>query len=139
LEVAEHIPAESADDFIKTLTSLAPAVLFSAAVPGQGGVGHRNEQWQSYWATLFYNHGYLPLDFVREEIWGNRSVSWWYAQNILLYVKKDLLATCPFKHRLYGPEKFTSLDRIHPENYNNALKRGTGYYVVRRLIKKFFN
>jgi len=28
---------------------LAPVVLFSTAIPGQGGRDHLNEQWQTYW------------------------------------------------------------------------------------------
>jgi SAM-dependent methyltransferase len=37
LEVAEHLPAASADDFVASLAHLAPVVLFSAAAPYQGG------------------------------------------------------------------------------------------------------
>src|SRR5205823_14322324 len=49
LEVAEHLPESRATTFIKDLTRLAPVVLFSAAIPGQGGRDHVNEQWQTYW------------------------------------------------------------------------------------------
>src|SRR5688572_22196352 len=35
LEVAEHLPSQSAQRFIELLTTLAPAILFSAAIPGQ--------------------------------------------------------------------------------------------------------
>src|SRR3981081_11169 len=44
LEVAEHLPAASADALVALLTRHAPVVLFSAAIPGQGGTGHVNEQ-----------------------------------------------------------------------------------------------
>src|SRR5688572_24615493 len=40
LEVAEHLPPEAGLLLVKELTQLAPQVLFSAAVPGQFGVGH---------------------------------------------------------------------------------------------------
>jgi hypothetical protein len=40
LEVAEHLPPERAESFIRELCDLAPVVLFSAAIPGQGGTGH---------------------------------------------------------------------------------------------------
>lgn len=40
LEVAEHLPEECAKPFIKTLTTLGLVVLFSAAIPFQGGTGH---------------------------------------------------------------------------------------------------
>ena len=50
LEVAEHLSPERAEGFVADRVAMAPTVLFSAAIPGQGGVGHLNEQWQSYWA-----------------------------------------------------------------------------------------
>ena len=50
LEVAEHLPKRVGEALVARLTELAPAVLFSAAIPFQGGTGHINEQWQSYWA-----------------------------------------------------------------------------------------
>jgi SAM-dependent methyltransferase len=49
LEVAEHLPVACAGEFVASLTSLGSAVLFSAAVPGQGGTHHVNERWQDYW------------------------------------------------------------------------------------------
>jgi SAM-dependent methyltransferase len=48
LEVAEHLPPQSAEDFVDSLTRLAPVVLFSAAIPLQGGTHHLNEQWPDY-------------------------------------------------------------------------------------------
>lgn len=38
VEVAEHLNHESSRTFVKTLTGLAPVVMFSAAVPYQGGI-----------------------------------------------------------------------------------------------------
>jgi hypothetical protein len=32
-------------------------VLFSAAIPFQGGVGHINEQWPDYWVKYFSKTG----------------------------------------------------------------------------------
>jgi len=51
-EVAEHLPAESADTLCDSLVRhLAPggSLLFTAAHPGQRGDGHINEQPQAYW------------------------------------------------------------------------------------------
>jgi SAM-dependent methyltransferase len=86
LEVAEHLPAEFAAAFVASLVAHAPVVLFSAAIPFQGGADHVNEQWQSYWAALFADHGYVPVDAVRPRVWGDARVAYYYAQNILLYV-----------------------------------------------------
>jgi len=66
--------------------------LFSAAVPGQGGTEHVNEQWPEYWHDKFANYGFLKLDIIRKEIWLNPSVKYWYRQNTFVYTKKDLLA-----------------------------------------------
>jgi 2-polyprenyl-3-methyl-5-hydroxy-6-metoxy-1,4-benzoquinol methylase len=53
LEIAEHIQKSSAPVLIESLTHLGPVILFSAAIPDQGGVDHVNEQWPEYWARLF--------------------------------------------------------------------------------------
>ena len=52
LEVAEHLPVNAADAIVESLTRLAPVVLFSAAIPHQGGVNHINEQWLDYWRDV---------------------------------------------------------------------------------------
>ena len=83
-EAAEHLSPERADSFVEDLCSASDAVLFSAAVPHQGGKGHINEQWQSWWAERFARHGYRAFDVVRSAVWANPSVRWWYAQNIVL-------------------------------------------------------
>jgi SAM-dependent methyltransferase len=57
MEVAEHLPPAAAGAFVRALTELAPALLFSAAIPRQGGTGHINEQWPSDWARLFADAG----------------------------------------------------------------------------------
>ena len=72
-EVAEHLPATSAATLIGTLTSLSDVVLFSAAIPGQGGVHHVNEQWPAYWQALFRARNYSAYDFIRPRIWNDRS------------------------------------------------------------------
>lgn len=91
LEVAEHLPPESAETFVESLTALAPYVLFSAAIPSQGGTDHLNEQWPDYWAGLFDHRGYLSVDCIRPRIWDSTQVSFWYSQNTILYVRKDRL------------------------------------------------
>jgi 2-polyprenyl-3-methyl-5-hydroxy-6-metoxy-1,4-benzoquinol methylase len=60
LEVAEHISAIAADHFIASLTRHAPAVLFSAAIPYQGGHHHVNEQFLPYWLERFARLGFRP-------------------------------------------------------------------------------
>lgn len=89
LEVAEHLPAERSAGFVADLTKLAPAVLFSAAVPYQGGTDHINERWQSRWAEQFAQHKYRAYDLIRPRVWDNASVEVWYRQNTLLFLHEE--------------------------------------------------
>lgn len=59
IEVAEHLHESKADALVKVLSSLAPTVLFSAAVPGQGGHGHINCQPKQYWIDKFAQINYV--------------------------------------------------------------------------------
>src|SRR6202022_1127194 len=61
VEVPEHLPDGAGDALIAGLTRLAPVTLFSAAIPQQGGTGHVNEQWPTYWLERFAKHEYVPV------------------------------------------------------------------------------
>ena len=124
LEVAEHLPAKCAAVFVEGLTKLAPAVLFSAAIPFQGGDGHVNEQWPEKWAKLFEERGYVAVDCIRKRVWKNEAVEWWYAQNALLFVETDLVQR---DARLKAEFEKTIPDQlclIHPRHYRQAVARG---------------
>lgn len=119
LEVAEHLSAKRASTFISDLASLADVVLFSAAVPLQGGTNHINEQWQSYWAKLFSDEGYVCLDCIRPQIWNVNEIKVEYKQNILLYVKENALSNYPRLLEFYIGHRhdIQNLDMIHPFNW----------------------
>jgi hypothetical protein len=95
LEVAEHLPESAAIDFVQSLSRHGDIILFSAAIPGQGGRNHLNEQWPPYWIDLFANLGYAKFDFIRGRIWDEPLVSPWYLQNILLFARDSGVARCP--------------------------------------------
>jgi SAM-dependent methyltransferase len=116
LEVAEHLPPESAAAFVESLVGLAPRVLFSAAIPHQGGEGHVNGQWPAYWAALFAEHDYAPVDCFRRRLWGDERVEWWYAQNVLLYVRRDSLGAMEAEPRV--------LSLVHPTLYLELVEWG---------------
>ena len=91
LEVAEHIPATAADQFVKNLVQhSAGIVLFSAAPPGQGGEFHVNEQPYDYWREKFRAQGFAAYDYIRPLIAEDKSVSFWYRFNTILYVREDV-------------------------------------------------
>ena len=117
LEVAEHLPPAAADAFVASLAAHAPVVLFSCAVPFQTGVGHVNEQWPEYWAERFAAHGFLPADAVRPVVWDDPEVTWWYAQNAILYARQDWAAARPRVREAVAATDRGRLARVHPANY----------------------
>lgn len=85
LEVAEHLPAERAAGFVDNLVRHGDVILFSAAVPHQGGEHHVNEQPPEYWRKLFADHGYDVFDWVRPRLADRREVKPWYRFNSYIY------------------------------------------------------
>lgn len=85
LEVAEHIDRTHADVFVTNLCRHGEVILFSAAVPGQGGETHVNEQPLDYWRHKFKTHGYSAFDPIRPMISKIRDVEPWYRYNTLVY------------------------------------------------------
>ena len=86
LEVAEHISAPAGDALVRELAGAAPVVLFSAAIPYQGGTGHINEQWPGYWIERFEREKMIAIDCFRPRFWNDSQMAWWYAQNALFFV-----------------------------------------------------
>lgn len=84
LEVAEHLPPERAEGLVADLCRLSRTVLFSAAIPGQGGAGHLNERWPGYWVELFADHNYACSGALRWRIWNDERVENWYRQNLIV-------------------------------------------------------
>jgi SAM-dependent methyltransferase len=87
VEVAEHISEKNSDNFIALFCESADTLIFSAAIPRQGGLGHINEQPQSYWRKKIEARGFSCHDFFRPSIWDNENVEVWYRQNLLLFTK----------------------------------------------------
>ncbi len=85
LECAEHLTASRAIPLVNWLTASAETILFSAAIPGQGGHGHINEQLPGYWTNLFGLHEYCRVDAIRPHIINDNAIPWWYRQNLYLY------------------------------------------------------
>jgi SAM-dependent methyltransferase len=118
VEVAEHISQGRAKQFIESLCRRSDVIVFSAAIPDQGGTHHVNEQWPSYWIRLFDQQGYDCRDVFRRQIWSDTSVDWWYRQNVFLFVRRG------------SPKLDLSLladaepmpDVVHPANYHTKIR-----------------
>ena len=124
LEVAEHLDPLEADGFVGSLVRHGDAVLFSAAIPGQGGTHHVNEQWPSYWAAKFAGHGYVVFDVIRSRVWNDERVKLFYRQNVMLFARDsaaDALRSTP----VTGP-----LDIVHPERLRRLQEQRSRGQVV---------
>jgi len=118
LEVAEHLSPDAASRFVESLTAHSDVILFSAAIPFQGGHHHVNEQFPDYWKAIFQTDGYQVVDCIRPDIWTDDSVLWWLRQNIMVFAKSALTTgDGPFAGRIgTGP-----LSIVHPGVYLGKL------------------
>jgi SAM-dependent methyltransferase len=120
LEVAEHLPTKTAIPFIASLVNHGDIILFSAAIPYQGGHNHINEQFPSYWADLFAKYDFIPLDMLRKQIWDDQSIHWWLRQNILLFVRREIANKKPTFAKHIDSSKPLSI--VHPDVYMDRLR-----------------
>jgi len=86
-EVAEHLSRARAASFVADLTRHADVILFSAAAPFQGGTHHVNEQWLEYWGILFRKQGFIAVDMLRQAIWADNRVQYYFRQNIIIFAR----------------------------------------------------
>jgi cyclopropane fatty-acyl-phospholipid synthase-like methyltransferase len=86
-EVAEHLPPQFSDRFVKLLTMAGNTVVMSAATPGQGGTNHFNEQPHEYWIAKM-NHCGFAMDHELSQRW---RAEWrgktadWYHANVMVF------------------------------------------------------
>jgi SAM-dependent methyltransferase len=132
LETAEHLHPGSSSVLVETLTRASEIIIFSAGIPGQGGTGHLNEQWLSFWIEHFSTYGFFIDDWLRKEIWNVEKVEYWYRQNLVVFQKMG-------KPILFGP-----VDIVHPktleaaskhiQNLENQLKHVTKLFRLVRAV-----
>ena len=128
LEVLEHLDPSSGDAILDELTNSSDVVCFSAAIPGQGGHEHINEQFQSYWINEFDRRGFTPFDLVRPEIWWNRQVCFWYRQNMIVFANRAGARKMDVR-----PTPFIA-DCVHPELFDRT--RDPRNYSPRMMLKQ---
>lgn len=125
LEVAEHLPADCADRFVRSLVGLGKVVLFSAAIPGQGGTNHINEQWPEYWQEHFAGHGYQVVDCLRPRFWNDEAIPGCYRQNMLLFVEAAYLKGHAGLQQQLAAAGHFPLSVVHPIFFRKARQTPT--------------
>ncbi len=133
LEVAEHLRPENASALVAALCELSDVVLFSAAIPFQGGKNHLNEQWPSYWCNLFKKQRYVPLDLIRKKIWDDADIQPYYRQNTLLYVKEERAAALGIDSE---SDRVLPLSLVHPDTYLKRMKKATSVRGSWKLFRR---
>jgi hypothetical protein len=89
IEVAEHLNPEAAMTLVDSICRHASKwVIWTAAVPGQGGDGHVNCQVPDFWQGLFEYRG-LKIHQVNTEllrlVWTNCTGGMWWLRNVWVF------------------------------------------------------
>ena len=105
LEVLEHIPAEKEDAALLNLCTVSDTIIFSAAVPGQGGDGHINCQPKQHWIDKFEELGFraaeAEAEYILAQLNGYPGIMGWLRNNLIVF------------HRQHVPSKFKKRLRLH--------------------------
>ena len=138
MEVAEHLNERYADNFVTSLVNASDLILFSAAIPLQGGTNHINEQPQSYWKAKFSKKNYECIDIIRSRIWDHQGVRTDYKQNAFLYINKNQLnESKSLLYKFKSVEQESILDIVHPELFERKVETVGNLKVIglKRVIK----
>jgi hypothetical protein len=119
------------------LVSATDTILFSGAIPYQGGNGHINEKPQSYWVRMFQNHGFKCLDIIRPTHWNNQVVGPAYKQNSFLFTSDEEIC------RNFSSDVKTNLpyDLVHPGFFELHRRKQADSIKgrIRVLVKKMLD
>lgn len=117
-EVLEHLSGPAAERAVGWLCQRAPVILFSAAIPDQGGDAHINEQWQSHWSGTFAKYGFKTYDVIRPQIWEDRRVPFWYRQNLFLMAKPNVGTASGWVEA-----NISFMNFVHPDSLGEKARR----------------
>lgn len=121
LETAEHVRPAAAYTLVNSLVKHGDIILFGAAIPGQGGAGHVNEQEPAYWVEKFAAFEYKVIDCIRPLVWDVFMCEYWYQQNAFIFANDTVIHQYPslkeWRARTGSPE---ALLRYHPKRWPNG-------------------
>lgn len=123
LEVAEHIEPGASEALVHRLCALSDVVMFSAATPYQGGEGHINERWPSFWYELFEARGHRLIDVIRSRVWSDRRVEPWYQQNVVIYASERAIEASARVREARAQTRPEQLSMVHPRIFGLLLER----------------
>jgi SAM-dependent methyltransferase len=115
LEVGEHLSPNAAPHLVDSLVRHSDLILFSAAIPFQGGHHHVNEKFLNYWLDLFAQQGFIGVDIFRAQLWTDSSIHWWLRQNLVLIGRESVIHADPKLHAESLVKR--PMDIVHPDVY----------------------
>lgn len=122
LETAEHLPKESADTLLDSIAAHAQVVIWSAALPLQGGDGHYNEQWPEYWIERFDARDFFVTGQLRWECWNDDRIAGYYRQNLLVFSTEcGMRDRETFGEWFLGPYNNFTIRVVHPVQFGEKL------------------
>jgi predicted RNA methylase len=138
LEVAEHIKESSSDSLVQSLTNVSDTIIFGAAIKGQEGQNHINEQDYEYWQKKFEKHGYKFFDILRYKFWNNTDVDWWYSQNMFVVSKNNIKIENNYFFPAFHPVLFNGI-KSYLDNIISG-KQGIrfSFKIFYKAVKNYF-
>ena len=88
-EVLEHINFKRSVEVLDFIVSCADIIIFSAAIPKQGGTGHINEQHHEFWINKFKERGFDYADLFKGNIIKNEKIFFYLRQNLFIFFKNQ--------------------------------------------------
>ncbi len=134
LEVAEHLPESASDLFVENLARLSDVIIFSAAIPGQGGQNHLNEQWPEYWQHKFAQYDFYFHDLIRPLIWNNEKIEWWYRQNIFVLKKNTPAIEASTPLAIVHPKLLEKKDKDYSAFFDSVMSGRQGVKMAIRVF-----
>jgi hypothetical protein len=92
IEVAEHIEENKADLIVEKVSEATlKTLIWTAATPGQGGIGHINCQPKEYWLEKFTKIGLVRNTEKEQQLIEHMktgSVMGWFVKNLMIFERK---------------------------------------------------
>jgi hypothetical protein len=133
LEVLEHLSLETGRKLISWMSSNSRYVLFSAAIPGQGGTGHINEKPHNFWLKEFQKLGFIACDIIRPLIQHSDKSARYYQLNTFLLVNVRLVLVDEERDKWQN----LALDLRHPVKDYRSKKEKLQYRIISVLSPRF--
>jgi len=136
LEVAEHLTENTAKKIIKFICETSNMVIFSAAIPGQGGYNHMNEQLMSYWVKQIEINQFIVFDSFREEMNKHQNLPFYYRNNIVLAISREYYEQ--HQGNINSIDKFMITSESNIKDYRNTTQK-IQYKIMAKLNYKIVN